>query len=83
MYVSLWPKTFDINALNKRICRINYFLKHTITLTRIETNNIVTPTHLLCHVSWFKPHAKEDWFGYSAIICKDEIEEESLYLYSV
>ena len=42
-------------------------------------NNIVTSTHLLCHVSWYKPHAKEDWFGYSAIICKDEMEEESLF----
>ena len=63
----------------KRICRIDYFLKHTIILSHIETSTLVTSTHLLCHVSWFKVHTKEDWFGNSAIVCKNKIEEESLF----
>ena len=76
VYISLWPQT---SHSNKRVCRINYFLKHTITLSHIETSTPVTSTHLLCHVSWFKVHTKEDWFGHSAIVCKNEMEEESLF----
>ena len=76
VYISSWPKTSHINNMVKRICRIDYFLKHTVTLSRIETSTLVTSTHLLCHVSWFKVHT---WFGNSAIVCKNEIEEESLF----
>ena len=79
VYISLWPITSHINNMVKRICRIDYFLKHTITLSHIETSTLVTSTHLLCHVSWFKVHTKQDWFGNSAIVCKNEIEEESLF----
>lgn len=81
VYISLWPNTSDINIMVKRICRIDYFLKHRITLSHIETRTLVTPTHLLCHVSWFKVHTKEDWFGHSAIVCKNEMEEESRFSY--
>ena len=56
-----------------------HFLKHKITLSHTETSTLVSPTHLLCHVSWFKVHTKEDWFGCSAIVCKNEMEEESLF----
>lgn len=79
VYISLWPESSNaINNMIIRVCRINFFLKHIVTLSHIETSSLINPIHLLCHVSWFKGHTKRDWFGHSAIVCKNETEEESL-----
>ena len=47
-------------------------------MSHTETSSIVGSTHILCHVSWFKAHVKADWFGQSAIVYKNQLEEESL-----
>lgn len=82
VYTSLWPRncssTSSSNNFVNRVCRINYFLKHTVTLSHTETKSIVRSTHILCHVAWFKAHVNTDWFGQSAIVCKNQFEEESL-----
>ena len=79
VYISLWPGNSNSTNLVKRVCRINFFLKHTVTLSHIENSSTINPIHILCHVSWFKIHAKAHWYGQSAIVCKNEMEEESLF----
>lgn len=81
IYISLWSGNCNSSSNNfvKRVCRINYFLKHAATLSHIETSSTVSSTHILCHVSWYKTHVKADWFGQSAIVCRNELEKESLF----
>jgi len=76
VYVAFWPSTLEL-TITKRICQINKFIKHQVTLKNIETNRLIKSVHIFCHVLWFKEHINKNWFGHSAFVCKTETEKES------
>ena len=77
IYLINWLINPESLNFAKRICQINYYLKHSITLSLKDSDTIYKCVHILCHVSWFKPHEKHDWFGHSAIVYKTDFEQES------
>ena len=84
VFLADWP-TANTDSC-KRVCQINCFIQHTVTMKIIEIQQILKAVHTFCHVSWFKNHQNCDWFGKSAIIVKNlqSLNVSMItYLYSV
>ena len=77
VYLANWATNPASSNTSKRVCQIQRFLKHTITLLHKDTGDAYKSVHIFCCVSWFKPHIKYNWFGHSAIVCQTNVEEES------
>ena len=78
--MSYWPGTGDkinddvINYERMRVGVIQYFLKHTVTLTNSQGNTVILP-HIFCHIYWKKVHPQSSWYGTSATVCTDLYED--------
>ena len=77
VYIANWLANLDSSTFSKRVCQIQCFLKHCVTLLHRDTGDVYKSVHILCHVSWFKAHTEYDWFGHSAIVCQTDVEEDS------
>ena len=77
IYIASWPT--DIESINcfMRVCQINYFLRHNISMKHKVNGKILKSSHILCSISWFKSHVKQEWFGASAIVSKAEAKNDS------
>jgi len=80
VFIAHWPTAVSNDSF-KRVCQINYFIQHVVTIKIIQTEQTIKATHTFCHVSWFKKHQHCDWFGTSAIVCQRVTENESCYNY--
>ena len=81
---SIFTATWSANSsdhFSKQICRVNYFIRHSVVMTNIETHQTIKARHIFCYVSWHEKHNKHDWFGTSATICKTSVEDECCYNY--
>ena len=60
VYIASWPTdTGSINCF-MRACQINYFLRHNISTKHKISGKILKSSHILCYVSWFKRHVKQE-----------------------
>ena len=69
---AIWTmEKFDEN-LCLQVGRIRKFIKHTIKVSKINnTSSLEEIQHIFCQIDWYVKHNQENWFGMSAVMCKN------------
>ena len=75
-----WPSTGSLlQALSNEkmgVGEVQYFIKHSIKVGVDNSHGeIKNESHVFAYVHWKKLHEHQNWFGASAIVCLDIIEE--------
>jgi len=76
-----WPETVnDVQTndynIKPRIGRVEYFCKHRI-IASMPGKQQQEYEHILAYVKWYQSHPNSDFYGSSAIVCKNTHKEGS------
>jgi len=76
---AIWPTESlheSFRSRVKEVGSIRKLVKHKVKIMT-ESSTIEEKYHLFCLVDWYAKHPREDWYGYSAIVCYNFTLSES------
>ena len=68
--IAIWPTERLIEPTrSKQVGCITKLIKHKVTVR--TSVSIKEQYHLFCAIDWYVRHARDDWYGFSAIVCNN------------
>ena len=77
--VMIYVSTIDYSR--KRIGIVQYYLRHSIIIRKVDGTDEHAVEHIFACVIWKQRHPNEEWFGISATICLNSNEPSSMCTY--